>query len=1160
MIDLMKNVRYFINHIIGLVFLSFIITNALSAQNSYDIQTDGEVYRFGYSGGQDKYRDFLIPTDYDTLNDFNQITFALRGGDGGRRRVAGICTEPGGKGAKVTASFAIGTEQGELAPGGTIRIIVGQQGGSNKSNGLSGAGGGGGSAVLYRPPGLSGNGDCIDYDEGSNDFRVPSTAWDTDCWILLAVAGGGGGAYAPGGCAQASSGKEGNAGEDGTDGKGADVFGGQGGNNGGPGKPASGGGGGGYKPFLRNERDGYSGLLVGGESPDASTGYVRGGFGYGSGGRGTRIFAVYGGGGGGGYSGGGGGGNANGGGGGGSFVNSNAVAKTKEDGGGTDRTPNNGYVSYLFEDNVDIVDAPVAVCRDTTINVVGEEGRVSVADLAIGSTDPEGRTLTYCAELSLGCVPNLSFNCGDIGEETIYTVRVDNGVHSSTCQANIEVQQGIPGDLVCSTPETVETNECNNVIIDGYDLEIRDFPACDYTVDAYIVKPDGSIDTDFLIFDEDQGVVQEEFDFGTSLLVYTVTYENEEAIEESQSCVVTVNVIDDADSDFECPNNLQFFVNEGDCERLVNSNDLSADYDGCGQLSYTITTSDINAPIVSGMGVLTSFNFPIGINTVEYTLNSVTGEVPTCSFTVEIETSYASSSPQISNCPNGDVLIDIYEGITQEEILAQIDFNVSDDCGIASVHIANLDLSCDKVGVPQNNRKITVTDTDGNTDDCTVDIITQSPPTAISCPDDIIRLADQNNNTVAVLPSSWLVPDNLPTCYLSLTHGLQDLSNNSVVTSGTGLMPTQILSVGTYQASYTLQIVENDFTNCTFIIEIVDCEAPPVACQDATVNLSELPANPADLLINETDNCSLGYTASINESLGCDDVGVNTLIVTITDDFGNESTCDAILTIVDDVIPEITTCPTNKIIYLGDNCEVALPGLSSEITGISPCGGTLTPVQFPEAGTIATTPGIIDVSVDLRDEDGKLSAAPCSVQITVLDNTAPTPACQDVSFVLDENGEGTIALADVDNGSFDNCSTVSLSFDATLDVTELGFDCTDSEVSPVTLYVTDESGNQSSCMASATKIDNLAPTAVCVASLTIGLSESPLLATQLDGGSTDNCTENEDLSLFMVKTTSGSPAGEMSNLGCGEVGDLPITLHVSDQSNNTSTCTVTVEV
>ena len=94
-------------------------------------------------------------------------------------------------------SFEIGFGEGKIEPGGTIRIVVGQQGGSIKSGGLVGAGGGGGSAVLYRPAAVTGNGACeqiILNSDGINTGNVkasPSLNWQEDCWILLAVAGGG---------------------------------------------------------------------------------------------------------------------------------------------------------------------------------------------------------------------------------------------------------------------------------------------------------------------------------------------------------------------------------------------------------------------------------------------------------------------------------------------------------------------------------------------------------------------------------------------------------------------------------------------------------------------------------------------------------------------------------------------------------------------------------------------------------------------------------------------------------------------------------------------------------------------------------------------------------------------------------------------------------
>jgi len=1146
-----------------LLCYSFVVSSLLG-QNTYTIQTDGETYRFGYGGGDDKYRDFTIPSNYDPNSSFNQITFALRGGDGGRRRIQGICTEPGGKGARVDVSFEIGFGEGKIEPGGTIRIIVGQQGGSLKSGGLAGAGGGGGSAVLYRPAALTGNGVCsedIIGQFGSTTTAAPSINWDEDCWILLAVAGAGGGAYAPGGCAQASSGKPGNAGESGTDGKGNP---GSGANNGRTGETDDlfGEGGSGWKPVRDGDGILYGGRLTGDEGDPNGLIDVRGGYGYGGGGAGKRGILFYSGGGGGGFSGGGGGGAADGGGGGGSFTNSFATFSDKRDGKGTDRTPNNGYVSYRFELNADIVDAPIAVCRDTTVTIIGELGSVSVADLAPESTDPNDRTLAYCVQIgNLGCVPNLSFNCGDIGDEQIYTVTVDNGILSSTCTSNIEIQQGVAGTLVCPDPEPVDVDDCGSAILSGFDVEIRDFPACEYTIDAYIQQPDGSIDTDFLLFDEDQGLVQEEFEYGTSLLVYTVTYDNGDAVEEVQSCVVTVTVLNEEDTVLECPDRVREFAEENECERLVSGNDLASGYVGCGTLTHTVTTSDINIPEFSGTGELTSFAFPVGTSIVTYTVNTPVEQVISCSFEVIIDASGGTSRPQIFDCQSGDVTVEIYEGITQEEILAQIDYEISDDCGIASVAITNLNLGCDRIGIRQANRVIEVTDTDGNTDNCSVNIVTQGAPAVITCPGNMFRVADQNDNTIAVFPSSILAPLELPTCFFELRHSIQDLNTLSVVTSGDGTLPTQLLGPGNYQVSYILELVEDgEIISCSFAIDVVDCAVAPVSCQDATVNLSELPANPADLLVVETEDCSLEYIASIDEVLGCDDVGVNTLLVTITDDFGNENTCGAVLNIIDDDIPEVTACPTDRTINLDVNCEASVPDLTGEIMGMSICS-SVTPVQEPAAGTLITEPGIVEIGVNLLDEDGRGAATPCLVQITVADNTAPTPVCADVEVFLDQNGQGSIDITDVDNGSFDNCGEVSLSFDATLDVTQLNFECPDAEASSVTLYVTDEAGNQVNCMANTTIKDNLPPTAACIESLTIGLSESPLLATQVNDGSTDNCTDPENLSLFLLATdVGGAPLGTSYNLACGVVGNLNLTLDVRDEANNLSSCDVSVTV
>ncbi|MCB0534676.1 MAG: RICIN domain-containing protein [Saprospiraceae bacterium] len=90
------------------------------------------------------------------------------GGDGGKIERDNVYK--GGRGAYVRAVFAIGTGQGELAPGGTLRFIVGGCGDSDANMANidgKGGGGGGGTGIAYRSP------------QGK--------------WTLLLVAGGGGG-------------------------------------------------------------------------------------------------------------------------------------------------------------------------------------------------------------------------------------------------------------------------------------------------------------------------------------------------------------------------------------------------------------------------------------------------------------------------------------------------------------------------------------------------------------------------------------------------------------------------------------------------------------------------------------------------------------------------------------------------------------------------------------------------------------------------------------------------------------------------------------------------------------------------------------------------------------------------------------------------------
>ncbi|MDV7397450.1 hypothetical protein RZS08_38970, partial [Arthrospira platensis SPKY1] len=83
---------------------------------------------------------------------------------------------------------------------------------------------------------------------------------------------------------------------------------------------------------------------------------------------------------------------------------------------------------------------------------------------------------------------------------------------------------------------------------------------------------------------------------------------------------------------------------------------------------------------------------------------------------------------------------------------------------------------------------------------------------------------------------------------------------------------------------------------------------------------------------------------------------------------------------------------------------------------------------------------------------------------------------QDITVELDANGEVTITTADVDGGSFDNCTAAA---DLVLQININEFDCSNVGDNNVTLTVTDEAGNVNTCVATVTVEDNLAPTFTC---------------------------------------------------------------------------------
>jgi ACT domain-containing protein len=118
--------------------------------------------------------------------------------------------------------------------------------------------------------------------------------------------------------------------------------------------------------------------------------------------------------------------------------------------------------------------------------------------------------------------------------------------------------------------------------------------------------------------------------------------------------------------------------------------------------------------------------------------------------------------------------------------------------------------------------------------------------------------------------------------------------------------------------------------------------------------------------------------------------------------------------------------------------------------------------------------GAQTVTLTVTDANGNTST--CDATVTVEDNIAPTAICQNITVQLDATGNVTITLRRSTTAAVDNCGAVTLTIGGGADQT---FDCSSVGAQTVTLTVTDANGNTSTCDATVTVEDNVAPTAIC---------------------------------------------------------------------------------
>jgi hypothetical protein len=738
--------------------------------------------------------------------------------------------------------------------------------------------------------------------------------------------------------------------------------------------------------------------------------------------------------------------------------------------------------TITVEDNV----APVAICQDVTVQLDATgNGSTTATAVDNGSSDA-------CGIASL-VLSQTAFGCSEVGANTETLTVTDVNGNVTTCSAVVTVEDNVAPVATCQNV-TVQLDEFGFGATSAVAVDNGSTDACGLLPQC---PPSGpmvaclsGLMLDKSVFDCSE--------IGSNIVTLTVTDQHYN----SSSCTAIVTVEDNVAPDAICQ-------------------DVTVQLDNTGTGTITATQVDNGSSDACGIAslVLSQTEFEcseVGSNTVTLTVTDVNGNVSTCTATVLLEDNVAP----VAICQ--DVTVQLDATGNGSTTATAVDNGSSDACGIASLVLSQTAFVCSEVGT--NTETLTVTDFNGNVTTCTAIITVEDniAPVAI-CQDVTVQLdATGNGSTTAT----------------AVDNGSSDACGiASLVLSQTAFVCSE---VGANTETLTVTDVNGNVTTCTATITVEDNVAPVAICQNVTVQLDATGngGTTATAVDNgSSDACGIASLVLSQTAFVCSEVGANTETLTVTDVNGNVTTCTATITVEDNVAP-VAICQ-DVTVQLdatgnGSTTATAVDNGSSDACGIASLVLSQTAFVCSEVGANTETLTVTDVNGNVTT---------CTATITVEDNVAPVAICQDVTVQLDATGNGNTTATAVNNGSSDACGI------ATLVLTQVNFACSEVGANTETLTVTDVNGNVTTCTATITVEDNVAPIAICQ-DVTVQLDATgngSTTATAVDNGSSDAC----GIASLVLSQTA---------FVCSEVGANTETLTFTDVNGNVTTCTATITV
>lgn len=422
---------------------------------------------------------------------------------------------------------------------------------------------------------------------------------------------------------------------------------------------------------------------------------------------------------------------------------------------------------------------------------------------------------------------------------------------------------------------------------------------------------------------------------------------------------------------------------------------------------------------------------------------------------------------------------------------------------------------------------LTATGIAGNTAQCTAYITVEDHSIPlITCPANVTQDNDPGVCGATVNYGDWSYNDNC----------------GATVALEAGLPKGSLFPVGITALAYRATDLAGNSSTCSFSVTVKDAQKPAIACPADIVQNNDpgVCGATVSFTANATDNCDV---ASVQQTVGpvsnsVFPLGLSTVVFKTIDFSGNWVACSFTVTVQDKESPSIVC--KNAVVTLNAAGQSGISISDVFQSGTDNCG-TMNLVSV--APNAFTCNNLGENAVLLTAVDGHGNSATCTAFVTVEDHLAPVLLCKTATITLDASGNAALSVAQIDNGSFDNCAITALNLNQT------AFTCANLGTNTVLLSGTDQSGNKNTCTAEITVKDATAPTALCK-NLTVNLNaagQAFVAAPAVDNGSADVCG---------IAAMTLTP----NTFSCADVGVNTVVLIVADPGGNTAACSATITV